>query len=240
MGTEWYVDAVNRTRLGKYLTAVEMEIIHRFLNAEEAIRSILDVGGGSGRFALPLARQGYHVTITEVEWAPLRALRSRDPAARALLTERDGWPVQRHSVDCVLAMEIPVVYDDWFWKECSRIVRPGGLVITNIVNQASYKGWLYRFRPLLRPFLDERGRRWADRPMYHHTAAAIVCRLQDYGFKLDQAVGFNWLPFSRGSESPLISGLARLERFLGLSRFAFQSPWVLFKARRQPEALPVS
>lgn len=228
---EWYVDKANRTRMGQYLTTVETELIDSFLKPESALRVILDVGGGSGRFAIPLEKRGYDVIITEVDWMPLSSLRQRQPAARALLTELDGWPVRAHGVDCVLAMEIPVVYDEWFWRECGRIVRPGGLVITNIVNQDSYKGWLYKLRPWLRPLLSERGRRWADRKMYDHTARSVVHCFERHGFRLDAAAGFNWLPMSRESQSPLIPALAGLERTLGLRQLPFQSPWVLFKAR---------
>jgi len=233
---EWYVDKVNRTRMGQYLTVVESELIERFLQPEPAIRLILDVGGGSGRFAVPLMQRGYHVIVTEVDWAPLSALRTRQSSVHAVLTEMNGWPVQAQSVDCVLAMEIPCVYDEWFWRECSRIVKPGGLVIANIVNQASYKGWLYKLRPWLRPFLSARGKRWADRKMYVYTARGVVACFERHGFQLESAAGFNWLPMSRESQSPLIPALAGVERMLGLRQLPFQSPWVLFKARAATRA----
>lgn len=231
---EYYWDVNNRTRMGRYLTAVETDFINACLQHEPTVHSILDVGGGSGRFAIPLEKKGYRVVVTEVAALPLRWLKIRHPAAQAVLTSRDAiaWPIRAASVDWVLAIEIPLVERPWFWQECYRVLRPGGCVITVATNRDSYKGALYTIRPLLNRFLSSpEGKTWAlRRDFYGQSAQALVRLLEAHRFRLEQALGFNWLPAGRRSELPLIPMLAALERALGLRRLAFYSPWVIFKA----------
>jgi SAM-dependent methyltransferase len=233
MDREWYVDTMNRTTLGRYLTEIEMGALDNYLSAEPGIKTILDIGGGSGRFALPLRQRGYQVIVVEVDAEPLRNLRAHSREAAAVLTgiAPPVWPIGPASVDCVLAIEIPVIYSDWFWSESRRVVKPNGVVITNFVNKDSYKGMLYQLRPLLRPFLSNGGKRWADRQMYDHSARDVERTLTAHGFRLDHALGFNWLPVGRSSDLSLIPLMGSIERGLGLRNLPYASPWVMVKAR---------
>ena len=52
---EYYPDFANSTIMGKYLTKKEKEFISIILEEEGLDNSLLlDIGGGSGRFAIPL------------------------------------------------------------------------------------------------------------------------------------------------------------------------------------------
>jgi len=229
---EYYLDRQNRTRVGQYLTTIEGDFISECLQQEIAVHSILDVGGGTGRFAIPLHNKGYQVTITEVQLLPLRHLKAKSPHIDAVLTSRQArfWPIKGFAVDCVLAIEVPMVYNAWFWQECRRVLRPGGIVILSVLNARSYKGALYKMRWILKPFLSERGKRWATGRFYTMPARTVVQMLEAEGFRLCQAMGFNWLPAGRISDFSLIPLLATVEEKLRLRNLAFQSPWVILKA----------
>jgi len=226
---------------------IEASFIFGALREEPNVHSILDIGGGSGRFAIPLQKRGYKVTVIEVDLLPLSWLKIRSPDSKVLLSGRhaDGWPVRDSSFDCILTIETPVVEFSWFWQECRRVLRPGGIIIFSDNNANSYKGAAYKIKPFLRRFLSEKGKIWADQDGYYNMSAHEIIKLMEQdNFKLDKALGFNWLPIGRNSDFFLAPFYALIERALGLRKLALISPWVLIKATarnrpvqdRQPKA----
>ena len=155
------------------------------------------------------------------------------PLTNAILTgaQINAWPIQNSSVDCVMSIEVPVVECDWFWQECNRVLKTNGIVIITTLNRSSYKGILYRIRPLMKPFLSAGGKQWAERSFYNLSARAIVRQLEKNNFYLEQVLGFNWLPVGRESDLSIIPQMATIEQKLGFRNLVFQSPWVLIKAR---------
>jgi hypothetical protein len=106
------------------------------------------------------------------------------------------------------------------------------VVIICTTNSYSYKGLLYKLRPVLRPFLSKKRKRWADRKdVYNLTARALRQLLEEHNFQFEQALGLNWLPVGRRSDSFLIPVWARLEQYLALTQRAQHSPWILLQAR---------
>jgi ubiquinone/menaquinone biosynthesis C-methylase UbiE len=63
--------------------AVTMRALNEYLPAPPA--SILDVGGGPGRYAIALAQQGYHVTLVDLSSGCLRFARAKAQEAVATL-----------------------------------------------------------------------------------------------------------------------------------------------------------
>jgi 2-polyprenyl-3-methyl-5-hydroxy-6-metoxy-1,4-benzoquinol methylase len=222
--------------MGAYLFAAEMEFVERSL-AEEGPGCpsvLLDVGGGSGRLAVPLASRGYRAVVLEADALPLQWLRRQRPDHPAVLTDphAESWPILTESVDCVLAMEVPMVACAWFWAECRRVLREGGILVVCTTNRHSYKGMVYRLRPLLRSLLRKRWKDGRDAPdFYPFSAADALALMRAHGLACEHIRGLNWLPARRSSDSVVVPLWAALERVLGLRRLGHHSPWVLLKAR---------
>jgi len=74
-------------RLERHRTefAVSLRAINEFLPRPP--RSILDVGGGPGRYAIELARQGYSVTLLDISRESLRLARQRANEAQVSLAD---------------------------------------------------------------------------------------------------------------------------------------------------------
>ena len=49
--------------MGHYKTKSELEFINKYL---ETPKEILDIGGGSGRFAIPFQSSGHNVTVLDL------------------------------------------------------------------------------------------------------------------------------------------------------------------------------
>ena len=79
--------------------------------------------------------------------------------------------------------------------------------------------------------LRRRYRTKLDPTYYRRSLRELVSRARQAGFEVEDAAGFNGLPFSRTSDSPLVPALAKLEKALRLDRLVGISPWVIVRFR---------
>jgi len=74
--------------------------------------------------------------------------------------------------------------------------------------------------------------KWAYSNFYGMSAKSLIKTMEKNNFRVESALGYNWLPTTRDSNFPLIPFLGTVEKRLSLKEnFTFQSPWVLFQAR---------
>lgn len=130
-----YADTDEAGRLAKPRGQVEflrtMEILGRFLPPPPA--RLLDVGGGPGRYALPLADAGYEVELVDVlepHVDQARAAGVRD----AVVGDARALHADDASVDAVLLLGPLYHLTDRAervraWSEAARVLRPGGVVV---------------------------------------------------------------------------------------------------------------
>jgi ubiquinone/menaquinone biosynthesis C-methylase UbiE len=115
-----------------------MEIIERFAPAPPAM--VLDVGGGAGAYALPLARRGYAVELIDaVELHISQALRAageqpEHPLVAATVGDARQLPNPDASVDLVLLLgplyHLTEAADRLSaLREARRVLRPGGVLL---------------------------------------------------------------------------------------------------------------
>lgn len=139
--SSFHWDVVNVRAMGQYLTHVEGHFIEQSLAGRPRPQTVLDIGGGSGRVAVPLHEAGHRPLVVDVDATPLRILARQAPGVgRALVSDRiDELPVADDSVDCVLCVEVPVLDDPAsFLATCRRVLRTGALVIFTAHNRRSY------------------------------------------------------------------------------------------------------
>lgn len=221
--------------LGQYLDNVERQFILSTLTRDPSIHKLVDLSGGSGRIAVPLAQHGYDVTVTDVSIIPLRRLRQKDHSIRAELVDATTpvLPLADASVDAALCIQVPFYVEDgrnWFFREVHRIVRPGGWLIVTSTNRLSYKGWLRRFLLVLGRMEPQSWHRFE----YVSTPVDMETRLNKAGFTVERQIGYNWAPTLRFSDTALLPVYTTIERLVGLDRIPSLSPWVITSARRMP------
>jgi len=183
-----------------------IELMERLLPAPPA--QLLDVGGGPGTYALPLARGGYQVHL--VDPVPLHVEQARDAAGRdssasftAAVGDARDLSEPDESQDAVLLFGplyhlTEAAHREQALTEAQRVLRPGGRLLAMAVNRFAslldglYAGWLDDavFRPIVDQDLLDGQHRNPDpvgRPeffttAYFHSADGLAAEIARAGF----------------------------------------------------------
>ncbi len=212
---ETFWEKGNRTKMGVYITALEMDFL--FSTVKQTAKSfVFDVGGGAGRFSIPLSEKSSNATLLDLDLHSCKRLKFRNSNIDAIQSDARLIPVKEDAADIVVMIELldVVKEGDLVINEIGRILKPNGQIILSFGNKSSIKGKL---------------KSWRKKP-YLHSYKEIVACLKKNGFKIEKQKGFNWLPFGRTSNSKLLPLMARIERVLGLRRVTRYSPWILIYA----------
>lgn len=152
-------DRLVRRGLGRLEYLRMMELLARYLPPAPA--TVLDVGGGAGVYALPLAREGYSVHL--IDAVPLHveqakeasALQPDAPLASAQVGDARRLVWVHNSVDALLLLG-PLYHltfrEDRLraLREAYRVVRPGGVVAAAAISR-----FVSTFDGLLLGFLED-------------------------------------------------------------------------------------
>jgi 2-polyprenyl-3-methyl-5-hydroxy-6-metoxy-1,4-benzoquinol methylase len=233
LGPDYWWDLQNAKRLGNYLTRTEAQFISSCLEkqARVPIELVLDVGAGSGRHSQSLVARGVRVLALETNLLPLQKYLRKEPRVLPCLVQAKSevLPLRAGSVDCVLCIEVLNVAESrWFWQECGRILRDGGIVVASYLNKHSYKGLIRRLTMMFARN-PPAWRIWE----YTTTPAAMRSMIAEAGLISAGTRGLNWVPFNRHSNSRMVSWLVSAEQGLGLTRLPSISPWVLLCAKKE-------
>jgi SAM-dependent methyltransferase len=207
-------------RTGAYKTGIEWSFIRGHLPRPPA--SVLDIGGGSGRFALRLMNEGFALTVADKDAPSLRLLQERAGAhAPALICSdfRDatipGVFEAAIAVECLENMPFADVLG-----RVRGLLKPQGVFVFTVLNRSSWRFGLRRLAGR-----EEKGE--------------FVERLSDYrsaweqaGFEEVGTRGFMWTLLTVTSNSRLVPLFVGTERVLRLHSLVGQSPWVLIALRR--------
>ena len=231
--SEPYWDAVARTTMGKYVTDAEAAFLKLALGPARP-RIVVDAGAGTGRLTRVLAGLSGGVIATEVSQRLAVIATGVAPNVDAVRVGESSCaiPLRDGTADAVVCVEVPdLTHRRWFYNECRRLLRPGGVLIVTLQNRSSWKGAVARL-------LRRRYRTKLGPAYYRRSLGELVSLARQAGFEVEHAAGFNWLPFSRTADSPLVPVLAKLEKVLRLDRLAGVSPWVIVRFRAAPPAGP--
>ena len=219
MAYQWDIDnpRTYNSRMGKYRTKIEFDFICDSLTRQV---SILDIGGGSGRFAIPLHDAGHDVTVIDKNGEAIELLNGRCPNIRCLVEDFEATRVSQ-KYDFILSIEVLDYFKDWssVFRTIYGLLNEDGLFVFTATNKSS---WRTIARNLIR---DDYG--------YTQMSAREYLRfVEDSSFVVQRCTGFSWIPLGVGSNSRLVSVFANLERGLRLNRWIAQSPHLLFAVRK--------
>ncbi|SFM98511.1 Methyltransferase domain-containing protein [Formivibrio citricus] len=129
----WYANRMfENTGTNQLKHQLEMALIARYATGP----TVLDVGIGTGRGSLPLARRGMQVTGVDSSQAMLDETRRQAGETPITLTTGDvaNLPVPDASFDFVLSLNVVVHFPHWdkILDEWQRVVKPGGRLMFDI------------------------------------------------------------------------------------------------------------
>jgi SAM-dependent methyltransferase len=218
-----FYDTAAETRWGKYLTGVERDVILQAQQLYGAPSVALDIGAAGGRWSELLAERGWGIICTDINPSSLQRCRERVPRATCMRADpRDTTlPCEAESIGLLLCVEVfQVIPTAWFISEASRTVKPNGLIVGVFNNKLSWRGYIHHL--LARNRYD-----------YYSTAYYRWRReLRRAGFQMRREEGLCWFPFSRTSNSRLVTLCTTVESRIGLRHLPVFSPWIVFAAQK--------
>ena len=215
--THW--EKAAKTRMGSYLTKLELDFISKALGSPEKNIVIMDVGAEAGRFSLITLKTEATVLSLDIDPVSLRRLKQKNRQANIFLSDARRLPVNDSSLDVIFMIEtmdyIPEL--ELALSECNRALKQDGLFVVSFGNKSSFKSKVRKYQG----------------KSYMHSYSEVVQGLFKTGFTIKRKLGYNWLPFNRISQNRLIPILAWLEWVIGLRKVPKYSPWVIIHAVKQ-------
>jgi SAM-dependent methyltransferase len=244
-----YADGVERDRLDAGMGRLErirtQELLERWLPPAPAV--VLDVGGGPGNYAVPLAAAGYAVHLLDpVPLHAEQAVRSGDRLASVSRADARAVPFGDATVDAVLLMG-PLYHlvdrTDRLaaLREAGRVVRPGGVVVVAVISRWAsalsgvHSGFL-REEEFARIVADDLAtgvhRNPGNRPgwfttTYFHRPEELTAELEEAGLAVDGPVGVEGLGGAAPDIDALLDDDAARERVLDVLRRTEREPALL-------------
>lgn len=136
----WY-----KTPLGSLADRYEKALIHRLAHPRAGERA-LDVGTGTGHFALDLAARGLEVTGCDSSESMLKVARGKDPSLDWRHCQAASLPFADDLFDLVLSVTMLEFVRDpaLAVAEMYRVTAPGGRVVVGVLNARSPWAAMYR------------------------------------------------------------------------------------------------
>jgi len=187
---------------------------------------ILDAGGGTGKWTIPIARLSYRVTLTDISKRMLQVAEQKLAKANLLgkvrivvadVTAMDMF--NEGSFDFVLCEGDPLSYcrDPLKGiKELVRVAKGGAVIVASVDNLYSRLTWCIK-QGLLDPAVKLLENQWAtgEYPMYFFKPSELIQRFSEAGCKVEKIVGKNMFSWSVGEDrlrdSDIFNGILKLE-----------------------------
>ena len=139
-------------------------------------RTLLDIGGGTGNFSQPLAKDGFRVSLLDFSPVAVRRAATKIPNAE-ILTSGDAQhlPFRDGAFDCAISVNVLGHLPDWrrALQEARRVLRDGPFVLKVSTRETVTANWVMRYFPAL---ID-------CAPLHHYQPASeTVQALRDSGF----------------------------------------------------------
>lgn len=199
--------------MGKYLTQVETNFIQNAVDFSK-LETVLDVGAEAGRFS-QLNSNAETISI-DIEPYGLKRLKQKSKKTHVIQADARTISLQNETLDAITMIEvldyIPEL--DQAFSEAFRTLKPEASLIVSFGNKSSLKAKLRRL----------------SGKSYQHAYSSVTQTLAKTGFVVKKKTGYNWLPFGRMSQNPIIPFLTKMERLIGLRKIPSHSPWVIVHA----------
>lgn len=208
-------------RAGQYKTKRQYQFI---IETEvKMFDKILDIAGGSGRFALPLCAYSDNITVVDLNPHALQLLKERDSSINTINIDfRKFFTTDTFSL--LLCIEGIGYFENWeeFFNKVNSLLMKDGRFIFSYTNPKSWR------------FLLRKIRHWKNGhyPYKEMEMDELLTLLKRCNLEIDRMEGMNWIPLSVTSNSIFVSFFEFIEKIFKLKNWHSQSPWLLISVKK--------
>ena len=129
----WDIENAYASKSGKYKTTIETQFISKYIGINK--KKILDIGGGSGRFAIPLSNQGHDLTVVEPNKEAIEILKKRNSEIKVINSSFEEANITG-LFDVILVIEVFGSFEniEEAFLRISKLCKEGGIVILSVKN----------------------------------------------------------------------------------------------------------
>lgn len=184
---------------------------------------ILDIAGGSGRFAMPLTKFSDDITVIDINQEAIAVLNDRNTDIKTINSDflQVNLDQKYTLITCIEAIGyFPDL--EYFFTKAANVLDENGRFIFSCTNPSS---WRFVFRKI---------KHLKNKPTKYNepTLKELECLLNNAGLELVEQEGFNWLPLPLSSNSIFVLFFALVEKTLKLNRYYSQSPWLMISVKK--------
>jgi len=216
----WDIHNTNgyKNRMGVYKTHIELSFITKHIPKNS--QTLLDIAGGSGRFAIPLGSFFNQITVLDINENALSILKERKENIQTICSNYLTADIKT-TYDMAICIEALGYFNDidGFLKKTSSILNKEGVFILTAVNP---KSWRFIIRNL------------SFRKTHYTNPTINELKLiaNKEGLEIIDSKGFYWTPLAVNSNSVWVSFFAWLERIVLLNSMLSQSPWFIIAMKK--------
>lgn len=205
-------------RYGRYKYNRQFAFIERNFRT---CNNILDVAGGSGRFALPLYEICQDILVADINQEALRLLSQRNDKIKKIQGDFITIPFSETFSHILCIEALSYFHQDTFFRKVNTLLDSEGRFIFMMVNPRS---WRFQLRKIKK-----------EKTEYNEISLQDMMRIiEENGMTLTDIQGFNWMPLPLSwSNSILVDIFSFVERILNLGRWYAQSPWLMVSVKRK-------
>ncbi len=225
MSYNWdYLDKKSyNNEIGHYKFRREFNFI--ISNAKNNFDKILDIAGGSGRFAIPLKDFSKKITVIDINQTAIHILNERDADINTICDDFIKTEFQE-TFSLILCIEALGYFTNLeeFFNKIHSLLTPDGRFIFTYNNPSSWR------------FLLRKLKHWKKGPYpYNEIKLKELNKILDKcNLNIENMSGMNWVPLPLSSNSKLVSFFEIIEKIFRLEKWYSQSPWILMSVKKTP------
>jgi ubiquinone/menaquinone biosynthesis C-methylase UbiE len=210
---------------GRFIDISEKRIIIDLLEEDKTKKNILEVGAGTGRFSLLLAKRGNKVTSLDQSEDMLNQIKQKgkEREIEISLVKGDAFklPFKNNTFDACISIRVLWHFEnpEEIIKEMERVTKKDGLIIFDLLNKKS-------IRRLYTPL--------ANRFVYTKLMDKNEVRSIINPEKIQAARGFFIFPyfFYRFTPNFLVKSLIKMEKYLQKTKFRKYSSVLYYQLKK--------
>jgi len=207
-------------KMGRYKTKYVLNFINKYV--KNSMR-ILDIGGGSGRFAIPLYERGHDILLIDKSNEAADVLSKRCSGIKYIIDnfENVEFDPRSEKFDLIIIIEVLLYFKDWSktFGKLYNLLKDDGVIIFTATNKYS---WRFLLKQMLKNKQD-------------YTVLSLneyYKILKQNNFIVDRIEGFLWIPCKLDSNSIFVNIFSFIEKKIYLNSYISQSPWLLFAIKK--------